>query len=242
MKKPIVGITLDNEKNGGYSKFPWYAIRENYVNSIEKYGAIALPIPHNIANINYFSKIIDALIITGGNFDIDPKLYGKKNRGSRNLKLTRTNFEIKLLKKCLIKKVPILGICGGAQLINIFFGGDLNQDIKNINNKKINHEQIKPRNQTSHSINIINNTKLHKILNKNKINVNSAHHQSIKNLGKNIIVSAYAFDSTIECIEHTKLRWCLGIQWHPEFLITKYDKLIFTNFVKVTKKIKNESS
>ena len=72
-KKPIIGLTLDIEKPGDYSKFDWYAIRKNYIDSIEKLGGIAFPLPHNLNNINEYTKIIDGLIITGGNFSISPK-------------------------------------------------------------------------------------------------------------------------------------------------------------------------
>ena len=107
-------------------------------------------------------------------------------------------------------------------------GGTLIQDL---NKKPINHEQINPRNETSHEININKKTKLFDICNKNKIKVNSAHHQSVYKIGKDLTVSAKASDGIIEGIEHKKHRWCIGLQWHPEFLITKFDLKIFKNFI-----------
>ena len=231
MKKPLIGITLDSQKKGNYSKFPWYALRQNYLDSIFEFGGIPFPLFHNINSINELSNKIDAIVITGGDFDIDPSLYGKKNIGSRKIKNSRTQFEIKIFKKFLKNQKPILGICGGQQLINIACGGTLIQDIKKEKKSKINHEQKNPRNQTSHSIIIKKNTKLIKITKKNKIQVNSAHHQSVDKLGKNLITSAVGEDSIVEAIEHTNHPWCLGVQWHPEFLITTYDKLLFKNFI-----------
>ena len=78
MTKPIIGITLDVEDPGGYSKFPWYALRKNYIDSVEQVRGIALPLGHNLDNIDSYMSIIDGLIITGGNYDISPKLYGEK--------------------------------------------------------------------------------------------------------------------------------------------------------------------
>jgi len=232
MKKPLIGITLDCEEAGNYSKFPWYAIRENYLDSIYKYGGIPFPLFHNSKSISYLAKKLDSLIITGGNFDIHPNFYSEILEGSRAIKNNRTKFEINIFNCFFKKNKPILGICGGEQLINIACGGNLIQDIK-INKKfNINHEQINPRNETSHSITINKNTKLYKIVKKNKINVNSAHHQSVNKLGKNLIKTAEAEDKIIEAIEHTKHPWCIGVQWHPEFLITAYDKLLLSNFVK----------
>ena len=93
------------------------------------------------------------------------------------------------------------------------------------------HEQKNPRNETSHKVNINENTLLGKIIKKNKIMVNSAHHQSVDKLGKKLIISGVADDNIIESIEHLSHRWCIGVQWHPEFLITNEDKKIIKSFV-----------
>ena len=92
MKKPIIGVTLDNEEPGHYSKFPWYAIRQNYLHTIENLGGIPFPLLHSLNNINDIAKLVDGIIITGGNFDINPSIYGKENINSRNEKNIRTNF------------------------------------------------------------------------------------------------------------------------------------------------------
>ena len=229
MKKPLIGITLDNEKKKTYSKFPWYALRENYLTSITKLNAVPIPLSHDRKLIGSFTELLDGLVITGGDFDIDPKIYNQKKKGSKNIKNKRTNFEIEIFSKFLKLNKPILGICGGAQLINVASGGTLIQDLKK---RPINHEQINPRNQTSHKININRKTKLFKICKKNSLRVNSAHHQAIKKLGKDLKISAVSSDGVIEGIEHKKHKWCIGLQWHPEFLITNDDLKIFKNFIK----------
>ena len=231
MKKPIIGITLDNEESGGYSNFPWYAIRKNYIESIEKFGGIPFPLSHSINNIDNTLNIIDGLLITGGNFDIHPEIYGQKNTNLRNEKKLRTSFELDICNKSLKKNIPILGICGGAQLINITLGGTLIQDIKNLNIGTIDHEQVNPRNETSHKVFIKSRTLLHKICGESEIDVNSAHHQSIKKLGHKLQISSQSKDGIIESIESIDHQWCIGIQWHPEFLITKTDELIFISFI-----------
>ena len=236
MKKPIIGITLDNEKSGHYSKFPWYAIRKNYLHSIEKFGGIPFPLFHTLTGIKDIFSLIDAVIISGGNFDINPSLYGKKNYHSRSIKNLRTDFEIKICEMSLKQNIPILGICGGEQLLNVCCGGTLIQDIKEFNNNALEHEQTNLRNQTSHSVEINKKTKLFNIINQSEIQVNSAHHQAVNQLGKNLIVSGLARDGIIESIESTAHDWCIGVQWHPEFLITKADKLLISNFVKFSQK------
>tara|TARA_Y100000590_G_scaffold356029_1_gene410060 strand:+ start:145 stop:855 length:711 start_codon:yes stop_codon:yes gene_type:complete len=236
MKNPIIGITLDFENNGGYSKFPWYAIRENYLTCLYKFGAIPFPLFHESSIDHSLLKLLDALVITGGNFDINPKLYSKNDEGSRNIKEKRTNFEMNIFHKFLDTTKPILGICGGEQLINVASGGNLIQDINKSIQSSIYHEQNNPRNETSHEIIIKKNSKLYSIVKSEKIEVNSAHHQSVKTLGKDFVLSASAKDGVIEAIEHVKHPWCLGLQWHPEFLITKHDIAIIEDFVFNAKK------
>ncbi len=231
MKNPIIGITLDYENNGGYSKFPWYAIRENYLTCLHRFGAIPFPLFHQNSVNSYFLKALDGLLITGGNFDINPTFYSETLDGSRIIKEKRTNFEIEIFNKFLETSKPILGICGGEQLMNVASGGDLIQDIDVSTNTNIKHEQLNPRNEVSHEVNIKRNSKLFQIIQSEKIKVNSAHHQSVKKTGENFISSAFAPDNIIEAIEHTKHPWCFGLQWHPEFLITDADIAIIKDFV-----------
>ena len=234
MKKPIIGITLDNEEHGHFSKFPCYAIRQNYLHSVERLGAIPFPLFHSTHSAKDIFSLIDGLVITGGNFDIDPQIYGKDTEGSRIIKNNRTNFETVICQMCLDTNKPILGICGGEQLLNVICRGTLIQDIASSNANALEHEQLNPRNQTSHSVNIKTKTKLHNIIKKQKIQVNSAHHQAIDRPGKELIASAHADDGIIEAIEHSHHDWCIGVQWHPEFLITPDDNLLMKDFIRAS--------
>lgn len=236
MNCPIIGITLDLEEKKTYSSFPWYAARKNYSDSIYQAGGVPVFIPHNESLVDSFIKLIDGIIITGGDFDVDPSLYGQKNTHKKvNLKRSRTNFEYKITEQAVKNDQPILGICGGEQLLNVIFGGTLYQHIPDEIDTKINHEQINPRDQASHDVFIKKNSKLQSIVNTNKMFVNSAHHQSIKKTGKDLLVNAVSSDGVIEGIEHKKLSFCIGVQWHPEFLIDENDLNIFKALVKASK-------
>jgi putative glutamine amidotransferase len=236
-KKPLIGLTLDLETSKTYSKFPWYALRENYCSSISNFGGIPIPLVYDNKSINSILDIIDGLVITGGAFDIDPKYYSENIKYKNILiKNKRTEYEIKICKLSLKRNIPILGICGGHQLINIVYGGSLFQDIKGDVSKAKEHEQKNPRNQVSHSVNLNLNSKLYKIIKKPSIKVNSAHHQSIKTTGKGLTVNAVAPDGVIEGIEDQSKVFCIGVQWHPEFLIKKNDGDLIKSFIKASKK------
>ncbi len=237
MINPIIGITVDEGSESTYSKFPWYAIRKNYAESIDKAGGISIFLPQNEKKIPNYLEIIDALIVTGGDFDIDPKFYGQKINSSKiKLKNKRTNFEYKITKKAIKRNLPILGICGGQQLLNVVLGGSLIQHIPDKIKTRIEHEQKNSRDEPSHKVTIKKGTQLHKITKVESMFVNSAHHQAVDKLGKGLIVNSFTEDGIIEGFEHPDLNFCIGIQWHPEFLIDNKDIEIFKALVRNSRK------
>ena len=232
MKKPLIALTLDYETSKGYSNYPWYAIRENYFTSIEESGGIGVGIPHNMKDIVSLLHKIDGLVITGGNFDIDPNIFGESSvHKTVKLKENRTNFELLAAEIMLKQNKPVLGICGGEQLINVLYKGSLIQHIPDEIKNPIEHEQKNPRNEAGHSVTIQENTKLYSIVSKQNIMVNSAHHQAIKVPGKGLIVNALSNDGVIEGIEDPKKTFCIGVQWHPEFFIQGSDNKLIKAFI-----------
>lgn len=232
MKKPLIALTLDYETSKEYSKYPWYAIRENYFTSIEESGGIGVGIPHNMKDIVSLLHKIDGLVITGGNFDIDPNIFGESSvHKTVKLKENRTNFELLAAEIMLKQNKPVLGICGGEQLINVLYKGSLIQHIPDEIKNPIEHEQKNPRNEAGHSVTIQENTKLHSIISKQNIMVNSAHHQAIKTPGKGLIVNAISNDGVIEGIEDPTKIFCIGVQWHPEFFIQDSDNKLLNAFI-----------
>jgi len=229
---PIIGITADyQEKVNCYSKYPWFALRKHYTSCLEILGCmpIILPPSKNFENIDF----LDGLLISGGDFDIDPSFYDQKIK-SNNVKTIpkRTEFEMDLINLFIQSQKPILGICGGSQLINVYFNGTLIQDIET----NIKHEQPNPRNETSHEIILEESSYFKKFNSSDKIYVNSAHHQAVDKLGIDLIVDAKAPDGIIEAFHHISHYYCMGIQWHPEFLITDFDKRVIKDFVENVKK------
>lgn len=230
---PIIGVTLDFEEGGGYSKLPWYAIRENYLSSIWEAGALPLPLPHHTALAGAYLDQISGLIVTGGAFDIAPNLYGSgETHPTVSLKARRTEFEWAMTEGALKRDMPVLGICGGEQLLNVVLGGTLIQHIPDRISEPLAHEQPNPRTEPGHAVTVTEGTLLHKIAGTRNLSVNSAHHQAVDRPGKNVIVNALAEDGVIEGIECPDYRFCLGVQWHPEYHVSPADKKIFEAFVK----------
>ncbi len=228
MKKPLIGITADLDNQSLSSTQSTFKLRKNYCDSIIKHGGIPLIIPHFYELISNYIEILDGLIVSGGNFDVDPVYFGEKKSSIHvSTKPERTEFEFKITNEALKMNKPILGICGGQQLLHVVLGGSLIQHIPDTFPDALEHEQQNPRDQPGHSINIKNKTLLSKIVGSDRIPVNSAHHQSVKNNCKDIIVNAWAPDGVIEGIESPKYKFCLGVQWHPEYLISEADSKIF---------------
>lgn len=229
---PIIGFTLDYETKEGYSKLPWYAIRENYMTAVSALGALPVPLPHEPALAAQYLELIDALVITGGAFDVPPELYGEHTvHKTVTLKERRTAFEGAMVRGMLATNKPILGICGGEQLLNVILGGTLIQHIPDTIPNALQHEQPNPRTEPGHSVRIEKGTLLHAIVKQDEIPVNSAHHQAVAKVGKDVRINAIATDGVIEGIEYANHPFCLGVEWHPEYHISPADGLIFEAFV-----------
>ena len=232
MTDPLIGITLDSEQPGGYSKFPWYAVRENYCTRVTEAGGLPLLLPHEPAQVRQFLDTIDALIVTGGAFDVDPALFGTEARHDTvTTKDRRTAFEMAITKDAIACDKPVLGICGGQQLLNVALGGTLIQHIPDEVAGALAHEQPNPRDQPGHAVRITPGTVLHRITGADEMQVNSAHHQAVLEVADGTVIDAVAPDGVIEGIEVPDRRFCLGVQWHPEFAIDPGDAMIFIALV-----------
>lgn len=231
-QKPLIGITFDSCDPGGYSKYPWYALRENYCTSVEKAGGIPFPLTHDLDLVDDFLSLIQGLYITGGGHDVDPILYGETSmHPSVTLKPERTRFEMAITKRALERNMPVLGICGGEQLLNVALGGTLIQHIPDEHPKSHEHSQKTARHLPCHKVKIVPGTLLHQILGTEELDVNSVHHQAVKDLAPSVIPNAKSPDGIIEGIEVPQYRFCLGVQWHPEFIVTPLETKLFEAFV-----------
>ena len=231
-RPPLIGVTLDSEAAGGYSKFPWYALRQNYAGALHGAGALAVALPHEPDRAEDVLARLDGVAVTGGAFDVDPALFGVADRHETvTTKDRRTAFELALARAAVAADKPLLGICGGAQLLNVALGGTLLQHIPDEVAGALAHEQPNPRDEAGHTVSLAAGTRLRAIAGCDTLAVNSAHHQAVAAPAPDARVNAMAPDGVIEGIELAGARFCIGVQWHPEFLISNGDRALFAAFV-----------
>jgi putative glutamine amidotransferase len=195
---------------------------KNYINQVDSNVILIDFMKIDRKNWQNTLEKCSGLLLSGGN-DIHPVHYGNKSL----IKFCKTEpkrdlIELELLNKAFQDSIPILGICRGMQLINVYFKGKLCVDIPSFcksDSIKIIHRDLKKQKDVFHSIKIDSKSDLFSILSLEKTIVNSWHHQAISVIGQNLRISAISPDNVIEGIEWSKGlkdRWILGVQWHPE--------------------------
>jgi putative glutamine amidotransferase len=234
--RPVIGVTLDSEEPGGYSKLPWYALRRNYFDSLVAAGALPVALPHHPELAEAYLDAVDGLLVAGGAFDVDPALWGEEPpHPTVRLKPGRTDFELAVTRGALRRDMPVLGICGGQQLLAVAFGGTLIQHIPDAVPGALAHEQPNPRTEPGHEVAIAPGTLLARIVGKPRMAVNSAHHQAVAAPGAGAVVNATAPDGVVEGVEHPAYRFALGVQWHPEYAVDSADMRILEAFVRAAR-------
>jgi putative glutamine amidotransferase len=172
------------------------------------------------ALIELYLDRISGVVVTGGAFDIHPSAYGETPReGLGPQKLERQQYESALIRAALKRDLPVLGVCGGMQLLNVLMGGSLFQDLKREVENARDHEQKHDRTQPLHPVDVKEGTLAAEWLGKGQLMVNSTHHQAVNKLGEKVICSATSPDGIVEAIEVTGHAFAVGVQWHPEYLI-----------------------
>ena len=226
--KPVIGVTPDfnagDRKEWG-GREPTYFLRARYVRAIEELGGIPLilPLVADAAGRRRLLERVDGLLLTGSGPDLPPHLYGERQRYKFPLvSERRANFELDLVHLAQTRDLPVLGICGGMQTINVACGGSLFQDLTSQMPHVLQHRQTTKAIHLAHSVDITAGSLLRKIVTKATLRVNSSHHQSVKTVAPSLIASAIAPDGVIEAIESPRHRFFLGIQWHPEFLFERH--------------------
>lgn len=170
----------------------------------------------------------DGVLFTGGE-DIDPTFYGEKRKHeSVRSNRARDQFEFASLDRALQRRLPVLGICRGMQVVNVKFGGTLYQDLKADASleSEIEHRQPNDRSELTHRVTITDGeSRLGKIV-QGSLRVNSLHHQGLRRVGHGLKISAYSEDGLVEAVEGGEAgSYLLAVQWHPEELVDRPEHL-----------------
>ena len=213
--KPIIGLCSSYEKDEENDRI---FLNREYLDAIRHFGGMPLVIPAEAGEDEqaFLLSQCDGLVLTGGN-DITPSLYGEEVLNDTVVPAPeRDRGEPRLCDIAMARNLPILGICRGIQILNVHFGGTLYQDIPAQYDTPVNHSMEKPYHRTCHDCTVLPGTPLQTLLGVDRIQVNSHHHQAVKDLAPGFQVMGRCSDGIVEAMWKPDARFLWAVQWHPE--------------------------
>lgn len=230
-KKLVVGVVETcGEKTSG--------VPRTYIHALLEGGNIPLIVPctQDTTVVDEVLKGVDVLMLVGGE-DVSPSYYHalpSPHLGEVND--MRDSFEWLVLTRARLKNIPLLGTCRGLQVINVFYGGTLYQDLPTENPSSVVHSHEDMADRPTHFINIGRGSRLHEVLHAERIGVNSTHHQAVKDLAPGFRITATADDGVVEAIESDVFP-VMAVQFHPERMVSKDSRFmgIYSNLLKTVK-------
>lgn len=220
--RPIIGLTTYRKMVGQPNPIPYMALMPTYIEAVAAAGGIPSLIPMGLdeAALRALLVQVDGLVLTGGG-DIAGDHYQSEHEDYIfDVDLDRDRVELFLAREALALNKPLLAICRGHQLLNVALGGTLYEDVMEWMPGAIKHDFFDtfPRNHKAHAVAIEPGSKLAATLGRREAEVNSLHHQGIRDLAPGLVAAAHAPDGLIECVEALDHPFALGVQWHPENL------------------------
>ena len=206
-------IAIPKFKDGLFRKY----MQSKYTASLRRAGAKAVWIEtDDLGKAIQEMLLCDGLLLSGGE-DVNPDFYGQTaTEKCGKIVPARDHAEMKMLEAFLSTGKPILGICRGEQLMNVFFGGTLHQDIADVATSC--HDDYPRKNRGNHEVSVTRGTKLAEIMGQETFLANSLHHQAVDKVAPALILAATSEDGIVEGVEHPAHPFCIGVQWHPEHM------------------------
>lgn len=238
--RPLIGVpcSANARTRRGYQR---YAVGQAYCHALSLAGAapVLIPLLKDDSALEAILVHLDGLLLSGGD-DVDPHHYGRERiDGPSSSDGMRDVVELFLTRRAITLGLPVLAICRGLQVLNVALGGTLVQDIPLQRPSTVHHELRKgyPRDYLAHIVEVRPNTRLSAIVGDDALEVNSLHHQCIDDLAPTLLSSASAPDGVVEAVELAD-SYVLGVQWHPEELVTKdpRQRRLFESFVSEARK------
>jgi putative glutamine amidotransferase len=235
--KPLIGIVADRKSQ---SSGPWVdvltdGLPHSYIDAIERAGGAPLMIPSVDVHVDDVERLLDAidgLFLPGGR-DIEASLYGQEPHPENDPALeVRDRLEIALTRGARSRGMPVFGACRGLQIINVAFGGTLEQHLADRVDQTPHRDVVGA--YTSHPVEIMSGTLLASMVPERELAIASHHHQGVGTLGEGLIATAFAGDGVIEGVEATT-GFCVGVQWHPEEQLSGEGLGLVRAFIEATK-------
>ena len=213
MRKPLIGIGSDViVEEGTTDRFAGFL---TYVDALRNAGATPVLIPPDARHAVDLIDVLDGIVLAGGN-DCDPSVYGQECHPTvRRMDVRRQSNDLALASLARAHGIPALGICLGMQMMNVAAGGTLIQDIPSEIGSEVRHS-TEGETRTRHDVRIAEGTRLAWIVEQRDANVNSSHHQAVREVGSGLRAAAHATDGIIEALEDPQHPFYIGLQWHPE--------------------------
>jgi putative glutamine amidotransferase len=237
--QPLVALTTTAVAEGGVHNKPQILLYSAYIAALEPLGLapVLLTPTHSARSVQALLEHCEGLVLSGGE-DVDPRRYGEEPMPELGtVTPARDEMEFTAIGLAVEREIPILGICRGCQVLNVYFGGTLYQDLNRQRESSMRHEQEGSWDARWHDVDVTPGSRLHGIVCADTLRINSFHHQGVKDVAPALSVSAVADDGLIEGVESKDLPWVLGVQWHPERGEAKApetdpDRRIFASFRK----------
>ncbi len=219
--RPTVGITAATEKinYGAWTDVPAFMSPASYVRAVQRAGGrpiLLIPDEEDTENPSEILDLVDAVIITGGAGDLDPELYGQEPHPKTGpVQKERDAYELALVRAAIERETATLGICRGMQVINVAYGGAVEQHLPDV----VGHEEHRPLPGVfvDHEVRLEPDSLAFRTAGSEVSNVRSHHHQGIRGVGDGLSVTGRAIvDDTVEAIEDPNHPFVLGVLWHPE--------------------------
>lgn len=235
-RNPVIAITSSYLKN---SEHDYVFLNHSYLDAIRHFGGVPviLPVEGSPEEWALVLDLCDGVLFSGGN-DLDPALYGEATLNDTVVPAPeRDGGELEICRMAMERKLPTLGICRGIQLLNVYFGGTLYQDIPSQLETPEKHRMEKPYHRASHDCVLEQDSPLHRLLGREVISVNSHHHQSVKDLAPGFTVMGRCSDGVVEAICRPGEPFLWAVQWHPEKIwdIEDSSAKIFEAFIEACK-------
>jgi putative glutamine amidotransferase len=220
MSRPTIGVTAATEKvsYGVWSEVQAFMSPASYARAVQRAGGRAvllIPDQEDTEDPDGVLDVIDALIVTGGAGDVNPALYGEEPHPETGpIKEDRDAYELALVRAAIDRRMPVLGVCRGMQILNVAYGGGIEQHVPDV----VGHEDHRhtPGTFADHDVELEPGSLAARVVGAERTPVKSHHHQGVKEIGAGLAVTGRADDETVEALEDPSCPFVLGVLWHPE--------------------------